>query len=193
MCDVRLASFDDLVIELCNLTSQRFEHAATGGGNAERLSRPGMPCVVVASKPAAALHAREYRIQRARAQAMSMAGKLLDHPEPVDRVPRRVVQNVKFPEGKTELAVNRSGHVGDTSDSGAETIGATWEREGPYDLREAMRIKIHLFISFTKPVNDSRFLVNCYSQISANDRRSSRLRQPSLLARVAIGMPHVGR
>jgi hypothetical protein len=36
----------------------------------------------------------------------SMVGKLMEHPEPIDRVLRCKMQNVKFPEGETELAVS---------------------------------------------------------------------------------------
>ena len=62
---------------------------------------------LVGAQPPARRHARQDRIQRARAEAIAVMPQFLQHPLTVDTVFFRVVEDVNLPEGEQKLTYHR--------------------------------------------------------------------------------------
>jgi hypothetical protein len=96
--------------ELAHVGSQSREQSSALSRDAKDLPSPGMLRAANANEPAISLHAQEGRVERSRAQDMTVLGELLEEPHAPDRTRCGVVKDVDFPNPEPNLAVGGREH-----------------------------------------------------------------------------------
>ena len=97
---------DHLSIKLFDVLAHYLEHFSPFWGEPIVLSC-ALPAfrICLALKPSDALHPVQQRVQRPRADLISMSSQFIDHPLPMQRHFSCMMQNVRFPEAQQNLSL----------------------------------------------------------------------------------------
>ena len=97
---------DDFIVELLDLYPKHRENLPPLGGQLVVPTRPfAARRARLAAQPSQAFQSVKQRIQRARANLITMPAQLRDHPLAMKRLFARVMQDVRFPKAQQNLAL----------------------------------------------------------------------------------------